>query len=432
MSWVPTTASERAEMLATIGAGSVEELLDSIPREVRLQSWDVPPGLSEIAVSDLVHRLAAKNVTSHTSFLGGGYYDHFIPAAVDALSSRSEFYTAYTPYQPECAQGTLQSIYEYQSIICRLTGLECANASLYDGGTAVFEAAMMSIRLTGRPRVVCHSSLNPTYRRILDTQTAHLEIEIADGEDPKDAACVIVQNPAFLGDAADFAPLAEKCHAAGALLVVSFYPISLGLMKTPGEMGADIAVAEGQSLGLPLGFGGPYLGIMATRRRHMRKMPGRLAAATHDNQGRTGYVLTLQAREQHIRREKAMSNICSNEALCAMRALIYLCLLGKEGLRQVATHCHSKAEYLKSRLRQAAPRIRILNEGPTFNEFAVRLPRDASDVVDRMLGRGFLAGLPLSAVGRGGPNDLLIAVTEKRTREDLDDFSTALDAESCS
>ena len=432
MSWIPTTPSERADMLAAIGVESLETLFDPIPEGLRLRSWDVPPGLSEMAVCDLIHRLASRNVTSHTSFLGGGYYDHFIPAAVDALSSRSEFYTAYTPYQPECAQGTLQSIYEYQSVICRLTGLECANASLYDGGTAVFEAATMSIRLTNRNRVVCHPSLNPIYRQILDTHAAHLPIEIVDGDEPQDAACVIVQNPAFLGDVADLTTLAERCHAAGALLVVSFYPISLGLLKTPGEMGADIAVAEGQSLGLPLGFGGPYLGIMAARRRHIRKMPGRIAAATHDGQGRKGYVLTLQAREQHIRREKAMSNICSNEALCALRALIYLCLMGKEGLREVAAHCHSKAEYLKSRLGRSGSRIRILNEGPTFNEFAVQLPRDASYVADHMLGRGFLAGLPLSAVGAGGPNDLLIAVTEKRTRDDLDDFAAALEAETCS
>jgi len=432
MSWIPTTASEQAEMLAAIGARSVEELFDSIPAELRMGAWDVPPGLSEMAVRDLIHRLASRNVTSHTCFLGGGYYDHFIPAAVDALSSRSEFSTAYTPYQPECAQGTLQSIYEFQSVICRLTGLECANASLYDGGTAVFEAAMMSVRLTNRDRVVCHQSLNPTYRKMLDTHAARLPIEIVDGCSPQDAACIIVQNPGFLGDVEDFTSLAGECHAAGALLVVSFYPISLGLLKSPGEMGADIAVAEGQSLGLPLGFGGPYLGIMATRKAHIRKMPGRIAGATHDARGRRGFVLTLQAREQHIRREKAMSNICSNEALCALRALIYLCLVGKEGLKQVAVHCHSKAEYLKSRIAQSKLGLRILNEKPTFNEFAVRMGRDASQVADRMLSRGFLAGLPLSSVGKGGPNDLLIAVTEKRTRAELDDFATALEAEACS
>jgi len=290
----------------------------------------------------------------------------------------------------------------------------------------------MAVRLTRRNRIVCHASLNPTYRKMLDTHAAQLGLDIVDGEDPADAACVIVQNPGFLGDVEDFSALAEQCHAAGALLVVSFYPISLGLLKTPGAMGADIAVAEGQSLGLPLGFGGPYLGIMATRKAHVRKMPGRIAGATQDAQGRRGFVLTLQAREQHIRREKAMSNICSNEALCALRALMYLCLMGKEGLKDVALQCHSKAEYLKSKLAQSAAGIRVLNQGPTFNEFAVQLPRNASEVADLMLGRGFVAGLPLSNVGRGGPNDLLIAVTEKRTRYELDDFAKALEVDSCS
>lgn len=432
MSWIPTTPSEQTEMLATIGVPSIEALFASIPPELRVREWNLPEGMSEMSVRDMVHRLASQNKTEHACFLGGGYYDHFVPAAVDALSSRSEFFTAYTPYQPECAQGTLQAIYEYQSAMCRLTGLECANASLYDGGTAVFEAASMSVRLTGRSRIVCHASLSPAYRKMLDTHAAQLGLDIVDGEDPAGAACVIVQNPGFLGDVADFSALAERCHAAGALLVVSFYPVSLGLLKTPGAMGADIAVAEGQSLGLPLGFGGPYLGIMTTRKAHVRKMPGRIAGATQDAQGRRGFVLTLQAREQHIRREKAMSNICSNEALCALRSLIYLCLMGKEGLKDVAVQCHSKAEYLKSRLAQSPAGIRVLNEGPTFNEFAVSLPRKASEVADLMLGRGFVAGLPLGDVGRGGPNDLLIAVTEKRTRHELDDFAKALEVESCS
>ena len=432
MSWIPTTDSEQAGMLAAIGAASIDELFSVIPENLRHESWRVPPGQSEMAIRGLIDKLGARNAVSYTSFLGGGFYDHFIPAAVDALASRSEFYTAYTPYQPECSQGTLQAIYEYQSAMCRLTDLECANASLYDGGTAVFEAATMSVRLTGRRRIVCGASLNPIYRAMLDTHTAHLGLEIVDGDAPDGAACVIVQNPSFLGTIEDFSVLAERCHAAGALLVISCYPISLGLVKTPGEMGADIAVAEGQSLGLPLGFGGPYLGILATRKAHIRKMPGRLVAATQDVQGRRGFVLTLQAREQHIRREKAMSNICSNEALCALRALIHLCLLGREGLREVATHCHSKAEYLKLRLDTSPAGVRILNEGPTFNEFAVRLPLNATDVVEGMLGRGIVAGLPLSSVGRGEPNDLLIAVTERRTRDDLDDYVAALEAEVCS
>jgi glycine dehydrogenase subunit 1 len=427
MSWIPTTEDERQEMLATIGVESIDELFDSIPEPVRMQQWDVPPALSEMAVRNRLAQLASKNTPNATSFLGGGYYDHYTPAAVDALSGRSEFYTAYTPYQPECSQGTLQSIYEYQSVICRLTNMEFANASLYDGGTAVFEAATMAMRITRRNRIVIHPSVNPIYRKMLATHTNNLDLEIIDGDDPTEVACVIVQNPSFLGTVEDFTALAARCHEAKALLVVSFYPISLGLLKTPGVMGADIAIAEGQSLGMNLGFGGPYLGILATRKKHVRKMPGRVAGQTVDTQGRRGFVLTLQAREQHIRREKAMSNICSNQALCALRALIHLCLLGKQGLKEVATACHAKAEYLKQKLTFAE----ILNEGPTFNEFAVRLPKNADAVAAKLYEEGFLAGLPLASVEAGTENDLLIAVTEQRSKAQLDTFAQALKEVAC-
>ncbi|HPO15194.1 MAG TPA: aminomethyl-transferring glycine dehydrogenase subunit GcvPA [Candidatus Hydrogenedentes bacterium] len=427
MSWIPATETERRSMLDTVGAASLEDLFASIPAALRMQSWDVPPGRSEMAVSEYLGRLSVKNDVCSVNFLGGGYYDHFIPAAVDALISRSEFYTAYTPYQPECSQGTLQAIYEYQTALCRLTDLEFANASLYDGGTAVFEAATMSMRVTRREKVVVHESLNPVYRKMLETHAANLGVEIVSGENPEGAACVIVQNPSFLGTVRDFTNLAAQCHAAGALLVVSFYPVSLGMIKTPGAMGADIAVAEGQSLGQPLGFGGPYLGIMTTRKECVRKMPGRIVGQTVDAEGRRGFVLTLQAREQHIRREKAMSNICSNQALCALRALVHLSLLGKAGLQEVATACHSKAEYLKKKLGFA----QIVNDGPTFNEFAVRLPKKAGEAAAKLLAKGFLAGLPLASVGAGQDNDLLIAVTEKRTREELDAFAAALEEASC-
>ncbi len=427
MTWVPSTPAERDAMLSVIGVKTMDDLFSSVPKDLRAKSWNLPAGLSEMAVRSEMEKIAARNGSEFVSFLGGGAYDHFVPAAVDALTSRGEFYTAYTPYQPECAQGTLQSIYEYQSAICRLTGMDFANASLYDGGTAVFEATTMAVRLTRRTRVVVHDSLNPIYRKMLETHIANLELDLASGDDPREAACVIVQNPSFHGTVADFTALAERCHEAGALLVVSFYPISLGLLKTPGEMGADIAIAEGQCLGVPLNFGGPWLGVMATRKQHIRKMPGRIAAATEDVQGRRGFVLTLQAREQHIRRDKAMSNICSNEALCALRALIYLTLLGKEGFRDVARHCHAKAEYLKSKLGFA----KVLNDGPTFNEFAVRLPRNAEQVATALIEKGFLAGLPLASVGAGESNDLLVAVTERRTREELDAFAKALE-EVCS
>jgi len=427
VSWAPLTDTDREDMLATIGVENVDALFADIPAEFRLSSWDVPDGISEMAVRRELERLADRNDTERISFLGGGYYDHYIPAAVDALSGRSEFYTAYTPYQPECAQGTLQSIYEYQSVICRLTEMEYANASLYEGGTSVFEAALMAMRVTGRNRVVVHPSLNPVWRRQLDTHVANLDVDIVEGESPEDAACVIVQNPDFHGTLHDFTLLGERCHEAGALFVVSFYPISRGIAKTPGRMGADIAIAECQSLGIPLMYGGPYLGVLATRKKFVRKMPGRLAGATEDAQGRRGFVLTLQAREQHIRRSKAMSNICSNQALCALRALIFLSLYGKEGFRRLAVHCHSKTEYLKSRLGFAE----IRNEGPTFNEFVVRLPRPADAVVAPMRDRGFEPGIPLAPLGAGDESDLLIAVTEQRTRAELDAYAEALEETSC-
>jgi glycine dehydrogenase subunit 1 len=422
MTWIPTTETEEQEMLATIGVASIDDLFASIPKQFRLKEWDLPGGLSELAVRDLLAKMAARNDVDPVCFLGGGYYDHFIPSAVDALSGRSEFYTAYTPYQPEASQGTLQAIYEWQSTLCRLTSMDYANASLYDGGTAVFEAVTMAMRITKRDRIVIHESLNPRYLEMLETHTANLGIEIVRGDDPAEAACVIVQNPSFLGTVRDYSALAEKCHAAGALLVVSFYPVSLGMVKTPGEMGADIAIGEGQSLGMNLGFGGPYLGMMATRKEHVRKMPGRIAGETVDVDGKRGFVLTLQAREQHIRRGKAMSNICTNQALCMLRAIIHLCLLGKEGLREVAVACHSKSEYLKGQLGF----VEILNDGPTFNEFAIRLPKPAAQVVEQMADKGFYAGLPLSAVNAGGENDLLVAVTERRSKAELDAYAAAL------
>ena len=422
MSWIPTTETERKEMLDTIGVGSIDDLFSSIPEPVRMKQWDVPAPLSEMGVRQRLAELAAKNTADATCFLGAGYYDHYIPAAIDALSGRSEFYTAYTPYQPECSQGTLQSIYEYQSVICRLTDMEFANASLYDGGTAVFEASTMAMRITRRNRIVVHPSVNPIYRKMLTTHAMNLDVDIVDGDDPTEAACVIAQNPSFLGTVEDFTELAKRCHEAKALLVVSFYPVSLGLLKTPGEMGADIAIAEGQSLGMNLGFGGPYLGILATLKKHVRKMPGRVAGQTEDSEGRRGFVLTLQAREQHIRREKAMSNICSNQALCALRALIHLCLLGKHGLKEVAEACHAKSEYLKQQLDFAE----VLNDGPTFNEFAIRLPKNADTVASALFQKGFLAGLPLASVNAGTENDLLIAVTEQRSKAQLDEFAQAL------
>lgn len=424
MDWTTTTDAETQQMLHQIGVKTMDALFESIPAAIRLDSWSFPKGKRESALLQYFKTLSHKNRPDAVCFIGGGYYDHYIPAAVDALAARSEFFTAYTPYQPECSQGTLQAIYEYQSIVCRLMDMECANASLYDGGTAIFEAAIMASRITKRNRIVLDKSVNPLWRCMLDTHAAGSVLQIEEGAEPvaNDTACVIVQNPSFLGTLQDFSNLAERCHEAGALLVMSVNPVSLGLVKTPGACDADIAVAEGQSLGLPLGFGGPYLGILATKKQYIRKMPGRIAAATTDDAGRRGYVLTLQAREQHIRREKALSNICSNQALCALRALIHLCLLGKKGVQETSLACHAKAEYLKSKL----DFVDVLNEGPTFNEFAVQLPINAETAVTALLKKGFLAGIPLQVLGWGGPNDLLVAVTEKRTRIELDAFADAL------
>jgi len=426
-------------MLKVIGVQNVDELFDDIPPEARIQSLNLPEGLSEAEVYDHLHRLSHRNAHNLICFLGGGFYDHFIPACVDELAGRAEFYTAYTPYQPEASQGSLQAIFEYQSAICRITEMEVANASLYDGGTALYEAAMMALRITGRRKILLDSGVNPIYRNMLYCYTTNLavafeEIDTRHGQSDRSqiaarlddaTAAVILQNPNFFGAVDDFTDIIAMAHERGCLAIVSVYPISLGLLKTPGSMGADIVTGEGQSLGLPLSFGGPYLGFMATRREYVRKMPGRLVGLTVDAQGRRGFVLTLQAREQHIRREKAVSNICSNEALCALRALIYLAWLGRQGFREVASICAQKAEYAKTRL-SAVPGVTVLKTAPTFNEFTLELPCSAVDVVSRLIDKGFAPGFPLGRYYRGMDNYLLVAVTEKRTREEIGLFAEAL------
>ncbi len=432
MPYVPHTDDDVRAMLETIGAASVEDLFADIPASLRPQSFDLPPGRPEMDVLRTMERLAAKNKTDVVSFLGAGFYDHFIPAAVDDLSGRGEFYTAYTPYQPEASQGTLQAVFEYQSAVCRLTGLECANASVYDGGTALFEAMMMAVRKTKRTRLVISEALSPIYRIMLASYTSNLNLELVtvphaeggtdiaalasavDGE----TAAVVVQNPNFFGQANDFAALFAHAHDQGALAVMSVYPVMQAVLKTPGAMGADIAVAEGQSLGLPLSFGGPYLGVMACTKAMVRQMPGRMVGRTVDTKGRTGYVLTLQAREQHIRRQKATSNICTNQALCALRAAIHLCLLGPEGLKRTALAGMDLAHYAEKRL-TALPGVERLGSGPFCNEFAVRLPIAAYEAVDRLTERGYVPGFPLGRYYDGLDDCLLVACTEKHSREDV-------------
>jgi glycine dehydrogenase subunit 1 len=441
MPFVANTDADRRHMLQAIGLSSVDDLFADIPADLQLRHLALPEGRSEADVYDRLHRLSHRNAHHLTCFLGGGFYDHFIPACVDELASRSEFYTAYTPYQPEASQGTLQAIFEYQSAIRRLTDMDVANASLYDGGTALYEAAMMAIRITGRKKILLDSGVNPIYRNMLYCYTGNLavdfeEIEVVHGQSDRNrieaaldenTAAIILQNPNFFGAVDDFTDIVELAHRKGCLAIVSAYPIALGLIKTPGRMGADIVTGEGQSLGLPLSFGGPYLGFMATRMEHVRKMPGRLVGATTDAQGRRGFVLTLQAREQHIRREKAMSNICSNEALCALRALIYLSWLGKQGFQELAHICAQKAEYAKTRFSTIAG-VEVKKSAPTFNEFTLELPCDAGDAVSRLIDKGFAAGYPLGRYYKGMDNYLLVAVTEKRTRAEIGGLAEALEA----
>jgi glycine dehydrogenase subunit 1 len=446
MPFIANTDEQRRQMLAEIGVANAEDLFADIPPELRCGELNLPAGLTEQEVRYRMQALANRNRTGMVSFLGGGFYDHFIPAALDALVTRSEFYTAYTPYQPEISQGVLQAIYEYQSVMCRLTGMDAGNASLYDGGTAIYEAIMMALRITGRRRVIVDDSLNPIYRKMVRSYTTNLGIDWIETpsfeglpdrarieqELNKDTAAVIVQNPNFFGRIDDLSDVAEMAHRHGALLVMSVYPIALGILKTPGEMGADIVVGEGQSLGMPVSFGGPYLGFMTTREKYVRKMPGRIVGRTVDAQGRSGFVLTLQAREQHIRREKAMSNICSNEGLCALTSLIFLSLLGKEGLPELAQVCADKASYARKRLLEVpGVTMRFPNKW-YFNEFVLNLPMPADRVTRELLNRGIAAGFPLGRYWPEMTNCLLVAVTEKRTKQDIDFLAHALEVILCS
>ena len=441
MPFIANTDSQTQAMLDTLGL-TMDDLFADIPESLRCGPLDLPDAMNEMQVRNHAAELAGQNAIDLTCFLGGGFYDHFIPSAVYELLGRSEFYTAYTPYQPELSQGTLQAIFEYQSAICRLTDMEVANASLYDGGTALYEAMMMAMRITRRGRIIIDSSVNPIYRRMIESYSANLNIELVTvahdrgianrqaiiGALDDQTAAVIVQNPTFFGCVDDLADLSEAVHRAGALMIGSFYPIALALFKTPRDMGFDIVTGEGQSLGLPMSFGGPYLGFMATMEKYVRKMPGRLVGQAHDAQGRRGFVLTLQAREQHIRRDKATSNICSNEALCALTALIYMSLMGKQGLCDVAQLCMDKAAYAVQRL-TAIDGVSLRHDHRTvFNEFVLDVPGDAAEIIGRLIGKGLAAGFPLSRYYPDMTHSILIAVTEKRTKTDIGILAEALEA----
>jgi glycine dehydrogenase subunit 1 len=445
MSYVLNTPDEQRAMLAQVGVRSIEELFQAIPEALRLnRPLDVPPALTEIDLSQHLQELARRNQGADDAvcFLGGGSYDHFIPAVVDAVAGRNEYYTAYTPYQAEASQGSLQAFFEFQTLISQLTGLDVANASLYDGGSAVAEAVLMAITITQRHgQVLIAESVHPEYRRTLTTYLANLEAQpntlptphgFLDADDLRKVLndrtpCVVVQHPNFFGCLEEVEALAQAAHAQGALFVVSFDPISLGLLKRPGQYGADIAVAEGQCLGNPMAFGGPYLGLLACREEYVRKMPGRLVGQTTDRQGRRCWVLTLQTREQHIRRERATSNICTNQGLCALRAAVYLAALGPQGLKETAELCTRKAHYAAEQLTSRSG-LRLRFGRPFFKEFTLAGAR-VSVLLSRLLKAGFHAGLDL---GRWYPplaDCFTVAVTEKRTRAELDGLASAIAAE---
>ena len=428
--YIPSTADEQQGMLEAIGLSSLDDLYEVVPPEVRLQSLDLPAGMSEMEVIEGMASLADRNQRFRSIFRGAGAYHHHIPAIVKTVTSKEEFLTAYTPYQAEISQGVLQSIFEYQTQVCELTGMEVSNASVYDGATAAAEAVLMCEERK-RSGVVVSATVNPqliavirTYCESRDvpvtvvpadgcaTDVAGFQAALAEG-----AASVLVQSPNFYGVIEDMDAVVATAHEQGAKVIMSFNPISLGLLKTPGEYGCDIAVGEGQPLGMPLGFGGPYLGIMATTQKLMRKLPGRIVGETVDAQGRRAFVLTLQAREQHIRREKASSNICSNEALCAMTASVYLAAVGPQGLREVAASSAAHAHYLAGQIADLGFTLR--SDKPYFNEFLTECPVDAEMLCDKLAERGILAGLPTD-------DGILWCCTEMNTKQQIDLLVEAL------
>jgi glycine dehydrogenase subunit 1 len=445
VSYVLNTSADQKAMLARIGVSSIEDLFANIPAELRLKrALAIPPALSEMELQRHIESLAAKNrsASDAVSFLGGGAYDHFIPSVVDAVAGRGEFYTAYTPYQAEASQGTLQAIFEYQTLMCQLTGLEVANASLYDGGSSVAEAVLMALGVTQRTgEVLIAESVHPEYRQTLETYVANLNCRVRtlptpDGFlNPDDVAkavndqtvCVIAQSPNFFGHLEELQAIGDVARKAGAVFIASFDPVCAGVLKRPGDYGADIAVAEGQGLGVPLGFGGPYLGILACRNEsaYLRKVPGRLVGQTTDRTGKRCWVLTLQTREQHIRREKATSNICTNQGLLALRAAVYLTALGPQGLKETAELCVRKAHYAASELCKV-PGVSLRFQTPFAKEFTLKVPGDVKSLLAELLAAGYHAGLPLGRWYPALANCITVAVTEKRTKAEIDGLAAAL------
>lgn len=442
--FIPHTDADRAAMLRAVGIESLEDLFKDVPAKYRFPSLDLPPALTEMEVARELQDVALANENVHdlACFLGAGVYNHYVPAAVDAILRRGEFLTAYTPYQPELSQGTLQAIFEYQSSVAALTGMEVCNASHYDGATAVAEAVNMAIaNFRGkRNKVILSPALHPHYRQTVRTYVEGCPvILIGDGPEcdlqagpdclipliDNDTALVVVQYPDFFGRIYDYTKLADAAHAMGALLAISVNPISLGLLKAPGFMNADIVTGEGQPLGIPLSYGGPYLGLFATRKEYVRKMAGRLTGETVDNRGQRAYVLTLTAREQHIRRERATSNICTNQGLMALASTVYMSLLGKNGLRQVAELCYHKAHYAAKSITDL-PGYSLWSNAPFFNEFVVQTPLSVSEINDHLLENDILGGYDLSQDYPGLANHMLIAVTEMNMRQEIDQLVEVL------
>jgi glycine dehydrogenase subunit 1 len=442
MRYLPNTPQNQRAMLDTIGVRSIDDLLTKIPPKARLsRPLHLPAALAETDLVRHLRGLAAQNADadSHVCFLGAGAYDHYVPSPINHLISRGEFFTAYTPYQPEASQGTLRTIYEYQTMMAELTGMDVANASIYDGASSLAEAALMAHAVNGRTEIVLGAGVNPLYRRVVATYCAGPGLRLRDVPAPEgvlDAeaarrlvgaktAALVVQSPNFYGCLEDVAAAAEIAHAAGALLVVVSDPVNLGVLEAPGRQGADIVVGDGQGLGVPLSYGGPYLGVFAAKQEFVRRMPGRLVGATVDVDGRRGFALTLQTREQHIRRAKATSNICTNVALCALMATVYGAILGKQGLTRVGELSLAKAHYAAERLGQI-PGVSLRFPGAFFKEFTLKLPKPPERVVARLAKDRILAGVPLKAFDRKLADCLLVAVTEKRTREEIDALAAAL------
>jgi len=442
MPFIPNTEEELNAMLKEIGVDSFEELLCNIPKNIRLEGpLDLPKPLSEFEVTKLIAEKAAqnKNTTDNVCFLGGGAYDHYIPAAVDHIISRSEFYTAYTPYQPEVSQGTLQVIYEYQSMICELTQMEVSNASMYDGASALAEAALVAYNSTRRTELVISKSINPNYLEVIKTYChgQNIKIHVIDLHNgvtnleklkeavSENTAAVILQHPNFFGCLEDVVKAGQLAHEKGALFITSNDPVSLGILEPPGAYDADIATGEGQALGNTLSFGGPYIGLFTSKKELMRKVPGRIAGQTVDSKGRRGFVLTYQTREQHIRRDKATSNICTNQALCALAATVYMALMGKYGIKTVASLSAQKSHYLAEKIKQL-PGYEIAFSQPFFKEFTVRTPVKPDEIINKLAEKGIFSGIALNEFDVGCDDCMLIAVTEKRTIEEMDAFVAAL------